>query len=293
MNSEAIKKNISIHALNIDDITKKQFNDCISKDFVLKASLMPDAHSGYVAPIGSVIVTKDYIVPAWVGYDIGCGMIACKFKKNNILEEIKKYAKEIFDTILIEIPMGNGIINENKKISEKTKIEFKKILNNLENKKKDPEIFKFLKTQALSHLGSLGSGNHFIEIAYDDTNKNSDEIYLIIHSGSRGVGHKIASKYMKKAARDNINYEETYPLNIKSIEGEEYLNILNFALDFALLNRLEMAYKIRDSLREILKDTSLDFSLWVNKNHNHAIIEDDLIIHRKGATPAKKGEKGV
>ena len=71
------------------------------------------------------------------------------------------------------------------------------------------------------------------------------------------------------------------------------MNILDFGLEFALLNRMEMAYKVRDVLREVLNISNLDFSMWTNKNHNHAIFEGEYLIHRKGATPAKKGERGV
>jgi len=80
------------YAIDLDKNTKEQFELCSNQKYVLKAALMPDAHSGYVAPIGSVFVTKDYVVPAWVGYDIGCGMTAVRIK-TNILSDVKKNSK--------------------------------------------------------------------------------------------------------------------------------------------------------------------------------------------------------
>ncbi len=286
-------KNITNHALNLDDNTKKQFDHCCSQKFVQEASLMPDAHSGYVAPIGSVLVTKDIVVPSWVGYDIGCGMIACVFKKKNIKELTLKHKEEIFDKVNKKIPMGKGKIGERKDVHEEIKERFQTILHKFKQKEYNKEILKFLRAQSLAHLGSLGSGNHFIELGFEEINKNDDELWLIIHSGSRGVGHKIATHYMKEASNKTNNYEETHPLKVDSQEGKEYLNILEFGLEFALLNRLEMALRVQDTLQKILQDKNLKFELWTNKNHNHAIFENNSYTHRKGATPAKKGEKGV
>lgn len=281
-------KYITNFAINPDENTLKQFEECCSQDFVVKASLMPDAHSGYVAPIGSVLVTKDFVVPAWVGYDIGCGMIACKFD-SSLLNKIKKNANEIFSLVQKKVPMGMGELNHIQNVSSQTKDEFKKLLIKFKEGEYDSEIFKFLKNKALSHLGTLGDGNHFIEIG-ETENK---ELWLVIHSGSRGIGHKVATHYMKEVSGEDKKFEDTFPIKSDSQLGKEYLNILDFGLEFALLNRLEMAYKVREVLREVIGDHNIDFELWTNKNHNHAIFENGHFTHRKGATPAKKGERGV
>ncbi|MCA9496435.1 MAG: RtcB family protein [Nanoarchaeota archaeon] len=286
-----MKKVITNFALNPDNDTLKQFDKCCNEDFVVKASLMPDAHSGYVAPIGSVLVTKDYVVPSWVGYDIGCGMIALEFESEGILDKVVFSADEIYDKVKEKVPMGVGKVNHIMEISIDTREKFKELLSKFKEGKYDDEIFRYLKNKSLSHLGSLGSGNHFIEICKEEENQN--KIWLVIHSGSRGVGHEVALRYMKKASGNSKKFEATYPLKIDSEKGEEYMNILDFGLEFALLNRMEMAYKVRDVLREVLNISNLDFSMWTNKNHNHAIFEGEYLIHRKGATPAKKGERGV
>lgn len=285
-------KKITNFAIKPDVNTLKQFENCIKEDFVISASLMPDAHSGYVAPIGSVIITKDYIVPAWVGYDIGCGMIACKFSSSNknLVKEAKEHSTEIYNKINEIIPMGSAKYNHIQNVTENTKKEFKKLLEKFKSKEYDESVYKYIKNNGVSHLGTLGSGNHFIELSI---NKEENELWVIIHSGSRGIGHKVAETYMKKASNNEKKFEETYPLKDSSIEGKEYLNILDFGLEFAFLNRIEMAEKVNAALKEILKNETLTYEIWTNKNHNHAIYENGHYTHRKGATPAKKGEFGV
>ena len=286
------EKKITNYAIDLDESAKKQFELCFKEEFVHKASLMPDAHSGYVAPIGSVLATKNYVVPAWVGYDIGCGMIACKFSKKNILKDICEKSLEIFEKVNNVVPMGKGKIGKKEDVTNITKKNFEKLVEKFKEKDYNKSVLNFIKNSALTHLGSLGSGNHFIEMGFDLENTNNDEVWLIIHSGSRGVGHNVATHYMRKASNSN-EHEETNPIKVDSKEGKEYLNVLDFGLEFALLNRLEMAYRINNILKEILNDNSLNFELWTNKNHNHAIKEGEYYVHRKGATPAKKGERGV
>jgi len=285
-------KKINNHGLDVDKETLEQFEKCYSENFVIEAALMPDAHLGYAAPIGAVLKTKDFIVPAWVGFDIGCGLIAVKIKGKNLIKKIKNNREEIYKKVMKRIPMGVGEYNKEKNITEKTKKEFKSLLEKFQKGSYDKNILNYLKTAAIKHLGTLGAGNHFIELGFDS--KTEKELWLIIHSGSRGVGHSVARKYMMGASKSSkkSEYEKTFPLNISSEIGKEYLNVLEFGLDYALLNRLEMAYKAIEALNEILEE-DLKYELWVNKNHNHAIYEKGYFIHRKGATPAKKGEKGI
>ena len=282
-----MEKKIFDYSLDADKETLRQFKECYSQDFVTSAALMPDAHKGYVAPIGAVLVTKGYVVPAWVGFDIGCGLIAIRIKGEDIFEKIKNNINEIYDKVAKEIPMGVGNTNQAKNITTKTKENFRKLLEKFEKGFHDKNILRLLKDAAIKHLGTLGGGNHFIELGY-----YKKEIWLIIHSGSSGIGHKVAKKYMISASKSETDYEKTFPLDIKSQLGKEYLNILDFGLEYALLNRLEMSYRIVEILEDILKE-KLKTELWVNKNHNHAILEKGFYIHRKGATPAEKGERGI
>ena len=284
---KVVKKSIFDYSIDADEETLRQFKECYSQDFVVSAALMPDAHKGYVAPIGSVLITKGYIVPSWVGFDIGCGLIAIRIKGKNIYEKVEKNIDRIYNEILKKIPLGVGNINQEKNITERTKENFNKLLKKFEQGIHDKNIYNLFKNSAIKHLGTLGGGNHFIELGY-----SKKEIWLIIHSGSRGIGHNVAKKYMISASNSKTDYEKTFPLDVNSNLGKEYLNILDFGLEYALLNRLEMSYKFIEILENILKE-KLKTELWVNKNHNHALFEKGFYIHRKGATPAKKGERGV
>ena len=284
------KKKIYNHGLDVDDKTLEQFENCYSEDFVTEAALMPDAHLGYVAPIGAVLKTKDFVVPAWVGFDIGCGLIAVRIKGKDLVKRSKNKEEEIYKKFLNKIPMGVGRYNKEGNITKKTKKEFKSLLDKFQKKPFNKEILNYLKITAIKHLGTLGAGNHFIELGYDS--KTEKELWLIIHSGSRGVGYSVAKRYMIKASKSKKEYEKTFPLDVNSDLGKEYLNILDFGLEYALLNRLEIAYKSIEALNEVFNE-DFKYELWVNKNHNHAIYEKGYFIHRKGATPAKKGEKGI
>ena len=281
------KKEIYDYSIDVDKEALEQFKECYSQNFVTAAALMPDAHKGYAAPIGAVLITKDYVVPAWVGFDIGCGLIAVRVKGKDVLEKAKKNVELIYSKVMRAIPMGVGKINKEKYLTGKTKKEFRKLIDKLEKGEHDKEILKYLKDVAPKHLGTLGGGNHFIELGF-----HKKELWMIIHSGSRGIGYRVAKKYMIKASQSEKDYEKTFPLDVKSQLGKEYLNILDFGLEFALLNRLEMSYKVTEALEDALGE-KLTAELWVNKNHNHAILEQGKYIHRKGATPAKKGERGI
>lgn len=280
-------KKIFNHALNPDEETLKQFKHCTEQEFVTSAALMPDAHSGYVAPIGSVLVTKSNIVPAWVGFDIGCGVIAMKFKGKNLVEKVKNNADKIYKEIIKRVPMGLGETHSKSEITEDSLKKINSLIEKFSKTNPNNEVLNLIQGVSLKHLGTLGGGNHFIELS-----SSKNELWLVIHSGSRGLGHKVATRYMKLASNSKENYEKTFPLEDKSTLGKEYLNVLDFCLEFALLNRLEMANKVLEALKLVLKE-KISMTLWVNKNHNHAIKEKELYIHRKGATPSKKGERGV
>ena len=108
------KKKIYNYGIDVDSKTLEQFENCYSEEFVVSAALMPDAHLGYAAPIGSVLKTKGFVVPAWVGFDIGCGLIAVKIKEKDLVEKVKDNKEDIYKKIMREIPMGVGRYNKEK-----------------------------------------------------------------------------------------------------------------------------------------------------------------------------------
>lgn len=291
-----MEKKIYDYSIGLDEETLNQFKDCYSEKFVEKAALMPDAHRGYVAPIGAVLITKDYIVPAWVGYDIGCGLIAVKISGKNILEKVKKNQDEIYKLVKKVVPMGLGNKNKHGKeeISEESKKRFEELLEKFREGEHDKQIYQFIKSVGLRDLGTLGAGNHFVSLNYEEKQKSNDYVWLVVHCGSRGLGHKVATKYMIKTSGDKKNYEKTFPLKADSQIGKEYLNVLDFGLEYALLNRLEISRRVSGVLKKLFPKSKLSMKLWVNKNHNHALpLKGKKFIHRKGATPAKKSEKGI
>jgi tRNA-splicing ligase RtcB (3'-phosphate/5'-hydroxy nucleic acid ligase) len=283
------KKQLTNFGIDVEKKALLQFKKCVSNDYVVKASLMPDAHTGFVAPIGSVFATKEKIVPSWVGYDIGCGVVACRFKSKNLFTNLECKKVEIFNEVCKRIPMGVAKYRKENEVLKNSKDEFYKLLNELSDNVdnvNNKEILRYIKNNGLKQLGTLGSGNHFIEVGYiDDGKKNNDEIWLVIHSGSRNLGHRITTNFIKVASKDCIDYD--------SKDGCEYLIFQEFALKFAFLNRLEMVLVIRNVLSEILSIPNLKFEVWANKSHNHCIVEDDLLVHRKGATSSEKGERGI
>jgi tRNA-splicing ligase RtcB (3'-phosphate/5'-hydroxy nucleic acid ligase) len=286
------KSGKSIFAPNLDDSVLNQFQECLNQEFTLSGALMPDAHYGYVAPIGAVLVTKGMVVPSWVGYDIGCGVIAIKIKGKNLLAKVKKNSKSIYEEVSKRIPMGLGKLRAEHTLHIETKEEFQKLILKFEKQNHNPEILKYLKRKGKSNLGTLGHGNHFVELGSDGKN-----VWLIVHSGSRHIGHHVAEHYMKVAmneAGEKGNIERTFGLNVESKLGKEYLTVLDFLLNFALLNRIEIAKHTIEGIEFVLSE-KVKWELWTNKNHNHAIQlgKTKNFVHRKGATPSKKGEKGV
>lgn len=250
-----------------------QFESAMQQEFVVRGALMPDAHAGYSLPIGSVVATDGVVVPAWVGYDIGCGMCALPTTYN--VEEIKKNSKAIFDGIYKCIPVG---FSHNQKDTEWD-------YSGFTCTPKTQEIFS---KNGLRQLGSLGGGNHFIEIGSDENGK----VWVVIHSGSRGIGHAVASHYMRLASGEGKAREGHFGFDVTTQEGKDYITDLGFCLEFALENRREMMSRIED----VLSIYSHGFGDWgnlINRTHNHAEYKDGLWIHRKGATHAEDGMMGV
>ncbi len=325
---DAVKTPYKIYAELLDEGAQQQFLDVLSAPFVTYAALMPDAHQGYTMPIGGVCATKDVIVPQFVGFDIGCGM--CAFKTNFSREQIENKAQIIYNKIIENIPLGF------------------KTHKNAQSFKSDLPRTDFaqyiLESSALKQLGTLGGGNHFIEIGYG----KDESVWIIVHSGSRGLGHKIASHYMLQAFLEqnpqdkklteivaefeerNIKFKELRPEkyqsslnkftvkqkaalikkakidNIKGIWGldtnselgKEYILDQNFALNYALENRKRMIIAVHNIFNNVLNsENEIDFNCndFINRNHNHAEFDDksNQWIHRKGATHAEKGMRGV
>jgi tRNA-splicing ligase RtcB len=266
-------KPIKIYSDYIEGSALSQFYDAMKCDFAVQGALMPDAHMGYSLPIGAVVATKGVVVPAWVGYDIGCGM--CALETNLKREQLLPHAEALSEAIYKAIPVGNASHKDERGYSLDGLTEASRAIAE--------------KRGARKQLGTLGGGNHFIELGADE----EDNVWIVIHSGSRGTGHGIAGHYMKIASGSNKAKEGHYGLDEDSFEGSQYIQDLEWCLHYALHNRRDMM----DSVFNVLESTTglrVDgVGSLINRNHNHAERKGDLWIHRKGATHAEEGMMGV
>lgn len=272
-----MRKKAVIFAEKVEQSALDQFHSAMALDYVVQGALMPDAHTGYTLPIGGVVATKGVILPSWVGYDIGCGL--CALKTGYSPSDISPHIDQIYREIYHRIPTG---FNHNKKRSEW----------DYHHIDRTDTLNRLFESNGLNQLCSLGSGNHFIEIGKDET----DAVWIIVHSGSRGIGHAVATHYMKLAAKDKKAREGHFGFMVDSAKGKDYITDLDFCLAFALENRKQMILRILSILEELIpQKPSSDHSLenLINRNHNHAELKDGLWIHRKGATHAEKGMLGV
>jgi len=275
---------------HIEDGALKQAVNLTKHPVITKhVALMPDCHQGYGMPIGGVIACENAVIPNAVGVDIGCGMVAVE--TNYPAAKLASLAdrRKILDAVKKLVPLGEG--HSHKK--EQSWSEFEKYQDSLPAGK----TYDWPAKLDRLNLGTLGGGNHFIEL------QSSEEgmIWLMIHSGSRNLGYKIASFYHKKAKAVNKKWHSSLPsedlafLPTDIPLGQEYIRDMNFALAYALENRRRMMASFKSAVADFLKN--IEFKMEVNIHHNYAALEhhfgENVWIHRKGATSAKKGETGI
>ncbi len=277
MNSEKLKMLIPMESL--EHSAQQQIYDNLKLPFLEKLAIMPDCHPGYLLPIGGVALLDKVISPEYIGYDIGCGI--CTLITDSNAKEILKDDKikdKIFQNIYKEIPVGRNMRNEYYIYPE-----FKSASSNKDlNKKVNERLYK--------QLGTLGGGNHFIEIGEDKEGK----LAFTIHSGSRNPGHSVAGYYMKKTKLNDMDLPKGF-FHIDSEWGEMYYEDMKFMLLYALQNRKIMMKTILDLFGfDVSKSKVNSLSNMINENHNHGIkLDNNKILHRKGATESKKDQLGV
>ncbi len=238
---------------------------------------MPDCHTGFGMPIGGVLAAKDAVVPNAVGVDIGCGMCAVK-------TDLKKLDREVLKKIMSDIRRSVPVGFAHHKIPP---------ANKLKLPGEPYPVFRKEKSNIECQLGTLGGGNHFIEVQ-----KGSDShIWFMLHTGSRNFGKQVCDYYNSLAKSENMKGGGGKDLS-SFRSGTElfslYMAEMNFALSFARENRRLISERIKEAF---LKYTDCSFLDEVNIHHNYAAAErhfyEDVIIHRKGATSARKGETGI
>jgi len=253
-------------------------------------ALMPDCHMGYGMPIGGVAAFKDVVIPNAVGVDIGCGMAArpTNIKVGDLSEE---HTKEIVDTVAQEIPRGFSV-HKNREYW----VGFKDYEWDMQTD--NPGwMTADVWSRAQKSLGTLGGGNHFLDLWVD----LQGSVWLGIHSGSRCLGAKIADFYNKLAKELNERWFSNIPttdlafLPVRSVEGQAYLRDMDLALRFAAENRKRMMGIFSEIAGEVIGNTT--FGETINIHHNYAALENhfgkNVWVHRKGATQAKEGQLGI
>ncbi len=283
---------------NPEDGAIEQAKNLAKLPFAFKQiCLMPDTHQGYGMPVGGVLATKDIVIPNAVGVNIACGMNA---EKTTVKEITTDQLKIIMGKIRKEIPVG---FNHHKKEQEqKLMPEFNSLIGydyevGMYGNKHLLICMKEYKN-ALTQLGTLGSGNHFLEIQRDE----KSFIWIMVHSGSRNLGKQVADHYNKVAVELNKKWHSKIPkewqlafLPIDSEEGQSYLKEMNYCVDFAFANRKLMMDRVKEIIIGEFKDTI--FEPAINIAHNYARMENhfgqNVMVHRKGATSARKDEIGI
>lgn len=262
-----------------------------SLPFVYKhVSLMPDVHLGKGALVGSVIATKDAVIPAAVGVDVGCGMAALKmpFQQNQLEGKLKKIRSDIESAI----PVG---FNQNKDIE--------KVVTNWQGWQDFKELHsgvQRLENKALKQLGSLGGGNHFIELCLD----TEGQVWLMLHSGSRHIGNQLAqchistAKELAKLADNKLPDPDLAYFVSDTAEFAAYWRDLQWAQNYARFNRDVMMARFKTIVEKHLAGgKSTKPVLSVNCHHNYAEQEthfgESVYVTRKGAVRAREEDYGI
>jgi tRNA-splicing ligase RtcB len=289
---ETINSRLKNWASILDEKTREQAITASKMPFIFPhVALMPDAHLGKGATVGSVIPTLGAIIPAAVGVDIGCGMIAVKTQY--AAGQLPLERKALREDIERAIPLSAG--RYNRKVVATAEPRIVELQERAAEAGFDPKNYA---GNWELQLGTLGSGNHFIEVSLDE----DDNVWLFLHSGSRGIGNKIASKHIKVAQQLAKKYWIELPdpdlayLVEGTAEFDAYIRELRWAQHFALLNREEMMDRV---IRQ--------FGAWVggevkeleriNCHHNFTEREThfgkSVWLSRKGAIRAREGDQGL
>ncbi|MBK5072765.1 RtcB family protein [Budviciaceae bacterium CWB-B4] len=286
----------------VEDEAKRQLENTAKMPFIFKhIAVMPDVHLGKGSTIGSVIPTIGAIIPAAVGVDIGCGMIAVRTSLH--ASDLPDNLSAVRDAIERAVPHGRevnrskrdkGAWNDVPEVVNRAWLQldpdFKQIID------KYP---KLKNTNNRVHLGTLGTGNHFIEVCLDE----NQAVWFMLHSGSRGIGNAIGSLFIELAKKDmqrhfiNLPHQDLAYL----VEGSEHYNDYVFAVDwaqrYARLNRETMMNNVIAAVRSVItKPFTLEMEA-VNCHHNYVQKEQhfgqDVLVTRKGAVSAQAGELGI
>ncbi|MBQ7402261.1 MAG: RtcB family protein [Lentisphaeria bacterium] len=250
-------------------------------------ALMPDCHVGYGMPIGGVVGARNAVLPSAVGVDIGCGMVAVETDIPVERMMDMRFRREIQNVLKSRIPVGDGV-------AHKSAQEWDGFEAYLDSEHAVPEFVAAIDRR---NLGTLGGGNHFIELQKSD----NGFVWMMIHSGSRNLGKRVHDLYYEQALTLCERYyapirdKQLAFLPLEEEGGQGYLRDMQFALEYARENRRRMMAAFKETIAEFVPE--VNFIREVNIHHNYAAKEEhfgeELYIHRKGATSAKLDEIGI
>ena len=288
---------VKIWTNDVDERSREQLLNIASMPFIHHhVAAMPDVHLGIGATIGSVIATHKAIIPAAVGVDIGCGMVAARLSITaNDLDE--KSLKNVFEQITRDVPVGRAQHADDRILVSAAK-PFEAALMNLTDR--HPELLKsFGKfSKWTNQMGTLGGGNHFIEVCIDEV----DQVWVMLHSGSRGIGNALADYFIKLARKDMERWMIHLPDRDLAYfpEGTEhfadYVEAVHWAQDYAMQNRQSMLELVLSALKRHLPPFKVTTEV-VNCHHNYVAKEhhygENVWVTRKGAIRARMGDIGI
>ena len=251
-------------------------------------AVMPDVHTGMGMPIGGVLACEDTVIPNAVRVDIGCGMCAVKTSIKTADIEYLEFRKRVLSKVRAIIPLG---MTHHKMAQDEALMPQGFEIDKM-------HVVKEQYNSALRQLGTLGGGNHFIEFQHDE----EDNLWIMIHSGSRNLGKMVGDYYNKKAKKLNEKWHSVVTpsmrlafLPVSVCEFEEYWREMQYCIDFALCNRKLMMSRIQEVLASVFPQ--IEFEPMINIAHNYAAWEThfgkSVVVHRKGATFAGKGTIGI
>ncbi|MCK5719295.1 MAG: RtcB family protein [Thiomargarita sp.] len=289
---------VKIYTDDVDSRSLDQLTNIAQLPFIHShIAAMPDVHLGIGATIGSVIPTKGAIIPSAVGVDIGCGMAATRLsiKADQLPDNLKSIRLAIEKAIPVGFNMHKSIHAKNSTIIALNKVLEEKILT------KHTAIIKMMKKPHRTwtqQLGTLGGGNHFIEVCLDE----AQNVWIMLHSGSRGIGNVIGRYFISLAKKDMEKHTIQLPSRDLAYftEGAEYfvdyMDAVHWAQEYALFNRREMMRLILDALRKPLPNFEVTKET-ITCHHNYVAIEnhfgEQVYLTRKGAIRAGKDELGI
>ncbi|PHV39327.1 RtcB family protein [Janthinobacterium sp. BJB304] len=292
---------VHIFTDDIDAQALRQLHNIASLPIVHPhVAAMPDVHAGIGATVGSVIPTRGAIIPAAVGVDIGCGMNAVRttLTASDLPDNLARLRSAIEAEVPVAFEQHEWSRVQGSRQARAVRPLGDRLAHIVERHRGIAKMLRQFERTWICQAGTLGGGNHFIEICLDEEQR----VWIMLHSGSRGIGNVIGRYFISAAQKDMRRHQLQLPdadlayLSEGSTVFDDYVEAVDWAQDYALLNRSEMMRRVLDVLAKFAPPFRLDGEA-INCHHNYIAREthgnEDLYVTRKGAISARQGELGI